>query len=102
MLVENEPKKLQKFDSSYFRGRNRFKEVGVQSYLVFQPIYKYFKKIGSTESIAEWESKELSNEVIKPPNNTLVPTVIFSGKRMQVKCSGSCLKQDKITLNHGI
>ena len=42
LLVENELKKLQKFDSSYFRGRNRFEEDGVQSYLVFQPMYKYF------------------------------------------------------------
>ena len=50
-LVENELKKLQKFDSSYFRGRYRFEEDGVQNYLVFQPMYKYFKQIGSTERI---------------------------------------------------
>ena len=43
LLVENELEKLQKFDSSYFRGRNRFEEDGVQSYLVFQAMYKYFK-----------------------------------------------------------
>ena len=43
----------------------------------------------------------LSNEVIKPPNNSLAPKVKFTGKRMYVKFSGSCLKQDKITFNHG-
>ena len=42
LLGENELKKLQKFDSSYFRGRNRFEEDGVQNYSVFQPMYKYF------------------------------------------------------------
>ena len=42
LLVENELKKLQKSDSSYFTGKNRFKEDGVQNYLVFQPVYKYF------------------------------------------------------------
>ena len=42
LLVKNELKKLQKFDSSYFRGRNRFEEDGVQNYLVFRPMCKYF------------------------------------------------------------
>ena len=51
LLVENELKELQNFDSSYFRGRTRFEEDGVQNYLVFQPMYKYFKKISGTESI---------------------------------------------------
>ena len=43
----------------------------------------------------------MSNEFIKPPNNTLAPPVKFTGKRMYVKFSGSCLKQDKVTFNHG-
>ena len=101
LLAAKELKKLQKFDSSYFRGRNRFEEDGVQNYLVFQPMYKYFKKIGATESISSWKSKGLSNEVIKPHDNSLVPAIKFSGKRMYVKFSESCLKQDKITFNHG-
>ena len=42
LLIETELRHLQKFDSSYFRGRNRFKEDGVQNYLAFQPMYKYF------------------------------------------------------------
>ena len=48
LLVENELKKIQKFDSSYFSGRSRFEEDGVQTYLVFQPMCKYFNKTGST------------------------------------------------------
>ena len=63
-------------------------------------MYKYFKKIGSTENISSWESKGLSNEVIKPPDNTLAPELSYSGKKMKVKFTGSCLKQYKITFNH--
>ena len=39
LLVENELKKLQKFDAAYFRGKSHFEEDGAQNYLVFQPIY---------------------------------------------------------------
>ena len=54
-----------------------------------------------TKSLSEWKSKGLSDEVIKSSNNILAPTVKFTSKRMYVKFSGSCLKQDKITFNHG-
>ena len=37
LIVENDFKKLQKFDSSYFRGKNYFDDDGTQNYLVFQP-----------------------------------------------------------------
>ena len=33
--LENEPKKLQKFDSSYFKGKSHFEEDGAENYLVF-------------------------------------------------------------------
>ena len=42
----------------------------------------------------------MSNEVIKPLDNTLVPEGKFTGRRMYVKFSGSCLNQDKVTFNH--
>ena len=60
LLVENKLKKLQKFDSSYFRGKD-FLEG---SYLVFKLINKYFKKTGNTKSISSWKSKDFSHEVI--------------------------------------
>ena len=41
--VENNIKKLQTFDLSYFRGKNYFDEDGKQNYLVFLPIFRYFK-----------------------------------------------------------
>ena len=34
--------KLQKFDSSYFLGKNHFQDDGTQNYLVFQPMQRYF------------------------------------------------------------
>ena len=43
LLVENEFKKLRKFDSIYFKGKSHFEEDGTQNYLVFQPIQRYFK-----------------------------------------------------------
>ena len=38
LLIENELKKLKKFDSSYLRGTSHFEEDGTQKYLVFQPM----------------------------------------------------------------
>ena len=35
MLVQNEFKKLQRIDSSYFRGKSRFEEDAGQNYLIF-------------------------------------------------------------------
>ena len=77
LLVENELNKLKRFDSRYFKGRDRFEEDVTQNYLVFQPMYKYFKKIGNTDNISSWESKGLFNEVIKPPDNSLTPAVLL-------------------------
>ena len=34
-------KKLQKFDSSYFRGKNYFGDDSTQNYLAFQTMNKY-------------------------------------------------------------
>ena len=38
--VEKELRKLEKFESSYFRGKNYIGNDGAQNYLVFQPIQK--------------------------------------------------------------
>ena len=56
--------------SSYFRGKSNFEEDGTQNYLVFQPIYRYFKVIANAKYISEWKSKGLSDESIKPPSST--------------------------------
>ena len=97
-------KKLQKFNSRYFRGKNYFGDDGTQNYLVFQPMNKYFKKINNTDFISEWKSKVLSNEVIKPPaisSKNHIPGLDYFGIKTRVKFNGNCLKQDKITYTHG-
>ena len=97
MLVENELKKLQKFDSSYFRGKDSLEE----NYLLFKPMNKYYKKISNTKSISSWESKGLSDEIFKPPaiNNSLAPKLDYVSKYMSVVFNGSCLKQKQKNLH---
>ena len=50
------------FDSSYFCGS--FKDNGTQSYLVFQPVYKYFKTSANTKNVTVRKSKGLSDRVL--------------------------------------
>ena len=102
--VENELKKLKTFDSSYFIGKSHFEEDGVQNYLVFQPIIRYFKIITNTKYISSWQSKGLSDETIKPPatsDKSLNSQVSYFGTKARLEFRGSCLKQDKSTFNHG-
>ena len=42
LLVENELNKLKSFNLSYFIGKSHFEKDGVQHYLVFQPLKKYY------------------------------------------------------------
>ena len=72
LLVENELKVLKTIDSSYFIGKLYFEEVGTQNYSVFQPRYRYFKRItgvGKGIYIYYWKSKGLSDEKI----NSVLP-----------------------------
>ena len=94
--------KLKTFDSSYFIGKSHFEEDGVQNYLVFQPLNKYFKVISSTNYISSWKSKGVSKETIKPPatsDNSLNPNVSYNGTKARLEFRGSCLKQDKSTFS---
>ena len=96
--------KLKTFDSSYFIGKSHFGEDGTQNYLVFQPMYRYFKMITNTDYISSWKSKGLSNEKVKPlttSDNSLTPALHYYGSKKRVKFTGSCLKQSKISYNHG-
>ena len=48
--------------------------------------------------------KGLSNESIKPPttsDNSLTPILNYYGTKTKVSFDMSCLKQDKVTFNHG-
>ena len=97
--------KLQAFDSSYFHGKSHFENDETEKYLVFQPMYRYFKKIGDTDHISTRKFKGLSDESIKPPatsNNSLAPSLNIFSIRARVKVDGSCLKQAKIIFVHEI
>ena len=78
LLVENELNKLKTFDSSYFIGKSHFEEDGTQSYLVFQPIHKYFEFVNINNEWYNTSWKGLSEESIKPPvtsDNSLNPLI---------------------------
>ena len=102
ILVENELKEFQKFDSSYFKGKSHFEENGAQKYLVFQPMQKYFKTtagVGSGNYIHFWESKGLSDERINSntaSNHSSTPELSYYGNKTRVEFNGSCLKQDNV------
>ena len=45
-------------------------------------MYKYLKKVSNTDNISEWKYKRLSHEVIKPPDNSLAPTLGYHNKKL--------------------
>ena len=105
LLIENELKKLKTFDLSYYIGKSYFQEDGTSNYLVFQPLNKYFKVAGiDFDYVLSWKSKGLSSKSIKPPtmsDNSLPPILNYYGNKTKASFDRSCLKQDKVTFNHG-
>ena len=53
LLVENELKKLETFDSIYFRGKSYFEEDGTQNYSVSQAMFRYCKRVVNSDYILE-------------------------------------------------
>ena len=79
-------KKLKTFDSSNSIGKSHFEEYGVQNYLVFQPLNKYFEVTtnANTKYISSWKSKGITDESIKPPTTSdykLNPKVSYNGTK---------------------
>ena len=71
MIAENELKKLKTFYSVYVG--SRFEEDGTQNYLVFQSMYRFFKRVsgvGSGNYIYFWKSEGLSDENITVPTTS--------------------------------
>ena len=78
-------------------------EDGSQAYLIFQPLYRYFKTVTNTNYISSWKSKGLSDESIKPPttsDSSFIPALSYYDYNIRVKFTGSCLKQSKISYTH--
>ena len=106
LLVENELNKLKTFDSSYFIGKSHFEEDGTQNYLVFQPIYRYFKQIAGVVNgnyTYYWQSKGLSDlssiNYVRTSNHSITPNLDYYGTKTRVEFNGSCLKQGSVTFN---
>ena len=95
-------KKAQTSDLIYFKGKNHFEEDGTRNCLVFQPMYRYFKRIagvGNGNYIYFWKFKRLSHENITAPTRSdyrLNRQLSYLGNKIGVEFKRSCLKQDKI------
>ena len=91
-----------------FFSKIHFEEDGTKTYLVFQAMYRYFDQIGGVvrgNCIYSWKPKGFSDENITAPATTdykINPELSFFVTKTNVEFNGSCLKQDKITCNHGI
>ena len=92
LIVENELKKLETFNSIHFRGKSHFEDDGTQNWLIFQPMQRYFKTVSANyNNILSWKSKGLSDESIKAPttsNKMLNPSVDCVGTKARVKFNG--------------
>ena len=102
LLAENELKMLKTFDLSYFNGKSYFEEDGTPNYLIFQRLNKVGD--GNFYYVLSWTYKGLSNESIKPPTTSdysLTPILNYYGTKTKVSLDKTCLKQDKVTFNHG-
>ena len=94
-------------DLSYYHGKQYFDEGSrKQNYLVFLPMGKYFRLnsvAGVVDRVLSWQSKGLSNEIIKPHttyNNSLNPKLNYYGTKTRAKFIRSCLKQSRISYSH--
>ena len=99
--VENNIKKLQTFNSSYFKGKNYFDIDSTQNYLVFLPIGRYFRLIANKNYISSWKSKGLSDKTIVPyttSHNSLTPWIDHYVTKIRLAFNKSCLKEsNKLT-----
>ena len=105
LLLENELEKLEIFDPAYFRSKNYFDGDGIQNYLVFQPMYKYFETFTKNDNTfkSSWESKGFSDKKIgsiKTSNYNQSPRLVYDNARRKLKFGGGLLRQDKVAYNH--
>ena len=97
LVIKNELKKLETFDTGHFIGKSHFDEDGAQNYLVFQLMLEYFTV--NSNWIIKWKLNGLSNEsleVVSTSDNTLTPSINYYGDKVSLKFTGSVLQQKKI------
>ena len=77
LLVENQLKKLETFDSIYFCGKSHFTDDGSQNYLVFQTVSRYFKRVSANDSnILSWNLKDCLIKVLSLPLNLIKDLIL--------------------------
>ena len=94
-------KKIKTFDLGYFIQKSHFGQDGLQNYLVFQSILKYFML--NSNCITLWKSKGVSNEsleVVFMSNNTLTLSVNYYEDKVRLKFTGSVLQQKTVSYSH--
>ena len=78
----------------------------MQNYLIFQPLYRYFKIISNSDYVSEWKSKGSSDESITAPttsDNSLNPKLsYYLNSRIRAQSDGSVLRQPKVTHNSAV
>ena len=81
-------KKLKIFDSSCVQGKTHFQEDGMQLWLIFQPMQKYFKLASDNPSIIlSWKFKGLSNKSVNVPttsNKIFNPSQNYVGTKAEI------------------
>ena len=77
-FVENKSKKLQTLESGYFISPSYFNNDGAQLKLIHQLLYYTSKRLGETEKVVLWKSKDLSTKKITTrttADNSISPSI---------------------------
>ena len=101
--VKNILNKLKIFDLSYFIGKSYFDEDDTKNYLIFQPLFRYFKlNTKAAGAISSWKSRGLSSETIEAPSTLNIGLIVdlYCGGKFRVKFIGGYLKQPKVSYTH--
>ena len=82
----------------YFRCKIYFDGDGIQNYLVFQGVYKYFDDVNVSKTIIKlhvnsWISKELSDEKISSVSEFTRPFIEYTNARIKLKFDGIVLRE---------
>ena len=98
MQIENKLKKLEKFDSSYFKGKCHFEEDSTQNYLVFHGVHKYFEDVDVSKTFTKfhassWMPKGLSYEKYSSVTRFERPFIEYTNARIKLKFNESILRQ---------
>ena len=87
-------------------GKNYFDGDGIQNYLVFQGVYKYFEDVDASKTIIKfhansWISKGLSDEKIGSVSGFNRPFIEYTNARIKLKFDENIFRQ-KLSTSLGL